>query len=85
MRRPCLHPGCPHLTDGQARCAQHERHQTTEWRTTSRAAISQWRTIHGDWCPGNGGHPTPDLTVHHTDNPNQPYAVLCRSCNSSQG
>lgn len=86
-RRPCLHPGCPHLTDGQARCRQHERHNTTVWRTTSRDILGRWRATHGDWCPGwrRPPHHSTDLTVHHTDRPQTPYVVLCRACNAAAG
>lgn len=86
-RRPCLEPGCPNLTGGQARCPRHERHQTREWRTTSPAILKAWRAQHGDRCPGwrRPPHETSDLTVHHTDLPHQPFAVLCRSCNAAAG
>ena len=86
-RRPCLTPGCPNLTNGRPRCPTHERHQTTLWKNTSAHILTDWRNLHGNWCPGYNrpGHHTPHLAAHHTDNPNAPYTVLCHSCNAAAG
>lgn len=103
--RPCL--DCGTLTRNPSRCDDHQaayeqrrdqnrgtstqRGYGSAWRRTAAAAIANWKTQHGNWCPGwqVPGHPATDLTGDHitpkaaggSDEPSN-VQVLCRGCNS---
>ena len=95
MKRPCLEPGCPHLTTG-TRCPQHEAarqqarnqarpHYQGNWPALSRKLRAEHLATHGPVCPGWGTppHPATDLVVDHiTDRDTTHLQVLCRACNS---
>ena len=82
-----------------ARQSNRNRHNalysTREWQHLSARVLRAWRGERGDWCPGyeRPAHPAADLTVDHvallaaggapSDIAN--CAVLCRSCNSTNG
>lgn len=80
--RPCLECGKP---SPNPRCAEHERHQTPEWKARSKILLKAWREKHGNWCPGyaRAPHSARDLTVHHQADGT--LSVLCRSCNTRAG
>lgn len=80
MKRTCLDCGTP--TTG-SRCPTHQAERDARWQgdwpAQSKAAIQNYRTIHGDICPGWGVSPHPiapsDWVTDHDEGP------LCRACN----
>ena len=101
MRRPCIEPGCPNLTEG-TRCAAHarardrargssaQRGYDSAWRALRAKAIRIWVRERGWVCPGWGipPHPARDLTGDHLRWPARTLAdvqVLCVGCNNRKG
>jgi 5-methylcytosine-specific restriction protein A len=82
-----------------ARRSNRSRHNslysTRAWQHLSARVLRARRGEHGNWCPGyeRPAHPAGDLTVDHVvplAAGGAPFeisncAVLCRSCNSTQG
>jgi 5-methylcytosine-specific restriction protein A len=103
--RPCL--DCRRLTSSGPRCADCERPRarqtqqrkravrpyTTAEKRRRAAAVAEWVSTHGQWCPGwqREAHPSSDLVADHiaavaAGGPESgPLRVLCRSCNSARG
>jgi 5-methylcytosine-specific restriction protein A len=82
-----------------ARQSNRSRHNalysTRAWQRLSTRVLRAWRGEHGNWCPGyqRDAHAASDLTVDHVvplAAGGAPFdigntAVLCRSCDSTNG
>jgi 5-methylcytosine-specific restriction enzyme A len=106
--RPCL--DCQQLSTNGSRCPQCERARARTTQRRKRvtrpdnataaekrrraAAVAEWRSGNGDWCPGWGDrapHPSTDLTADHLravaagGTEGGELRVICRACNSARG
>ncbi len=92
MARPCLEPGCPHITTGtNTRCTNCQRiwkraknasqpHHRGGW-----AKLAKQQRERQPWCSQCGART--DLTADHVTPGSLAGGLdtLCRSCNSSKG
>jgi 5-methylcytosine-specific restriction protein A len=104
LLRNCV--GCGRSVRGKPRCTDCERdyqrakrakrpdlYSDAAERRRRAMAVSDWRAMMGDFCPGWAGqpaHPSADLTADHVKevrrggDPGGKLVVRCRSCNAAR-
>jgi hypothetical protein len=102
--KPCLDCGTLTAAARCTACARPRERARTQAKRRRRpythaeqqrraAAVTAWRTQHGNLCPGwqRPAHHATDLTADHIDpvgaggSEDGALTVLCRSCNSRRG